>query len=561
MSEPTANAEHESAPKILFLHLPKTAGSALRELFAKQYGGHRVTLPLPTQRLDEALIRYADYDVISGHFHPEHGTHLPADRLALTVLRDPIERFLSYYNFRKYDVSNGLVDPRVRRLPLDAYVESLGDGDIRELNAQTHMLYPLGTDAMHVLPWPERAVAAQRALDALDLVGVHAEIDDFVAMLGARLGWPAGVQLERVNVTQRRDESPLSQASRRRLDEILAPDLAVYEHALKRFRDQRREAIQGAPRRSFAPTAATVPAPVKEPRDIGDRRVEFTSVSASGSASGPGLVMVGEALTLVLEFVAHETISDVATGFLIRDERGLPVFGTNSWSLGRSCTIGPGKYRATFSLLNRMECGAYTIDVSLSRNGSPYLGCHHLKEQACRFDVHDLATPYFHGRVMMDPSVDFASLSPDASIHVADADAAMPRPALSTGRFNPALSDYRARLRPLQTIDRTPIGTELLVELDLGNNGTQSWPCDGKQPVCVSYHWLDDKGEVVEFDGVRSRLPRDIAPGETIRVVAFVRAPQRAGALRLRWTLVQEGVAWFDGIDTASAATMDVLVT
>jgi hypothetical protein len=271
--------------------------------------------------------------------------------------------------------------------------------------------------------------------------------------------------------------------------------------------------------------------------------------------------MVGEALTLDLEFVAHETTADVAAGFLIRDERGLPVFGTNSWALGRSCTIGPGTYRATFSLLNRMECGAYTIDVNLARNGSPYLGCHHLKEQACRFDVHELATPYFHGRVMMDPSVDFAPLSPGASIRVADADIAPPRPALSTGRFNPSLTDYRARLRPLQAIDRTPIGTELLLELDVGNTGTQSWPCDGKQPVCVSYHWLDRSGAMVEFDGVRSRLPRDIAPGETIRVVAFVRAPQRAGAMHLRWTLVQEGVAWFDGIDKSSTATMDVLVT
>jgi len=561
MNEPTSNAEHASASKILFLHLPKTAGTALRELFARQYGEQHVTRPLAAQLLHEALIRYADYEVISGHFKPEHGACLPADRLTLTVLREPIDRFLSYYWFRKHDAANGAVDPRVRELPLDAYIQALCDDDLDELNAQTHMLYPIGADAMDALPWPQQAMAACRALDAFDLVGVQAEIDDFVAMLGARLGWPADMRLERVNVTQRREPHSLSEASRQRLNNILAPDIAVYAHALERFRTLRREAIAGGPRvTTTAPRARPPASTPTAPRDIGDRRVEFSCVRVSGAASGLGTVMVGEQMTIDLEFEAHQTTTQLAIGFVIRDERGLPVFGTNSLLLGRTCTVEPGRYRVSFSLLNRIESGNYTIDASLTRNGSPNLGCHHLKEQAFRFDVHVMATPYFQGRVMMDPSLEFATLSPHGRIDAPPASYVPSRIALSVGRLNPPLKDFRASLRPLQSIGKTSKGTELLVELEITNSGVQAWPGDGKQPVCISYHWLDEGGAMVEFDGVRSRLPRDVAPGETLRAVCFVRVPQCSGALRLCWTLVQEGVGWFDGRCPESAVTVDVEV-
>ena len=265
-------------------------------------------------------------------------------------------------------------------------------------------------------------------------------------------------------------------------------------------------------------------------------------------------------MAINVEFDAHEATTNLAIGFVIRDERGLPVFGTNTQLLGRSCTVAPGRYRATFSLLNRIECGTYTLDVSLTRDGSPNLGCHHFREQVCRFDVHAFATPYFHGRVMMDPYVDFSVLSPDGRIDASPAPVDASRLAPSVGRSNPPLADFRAGLRPLQTIGRISKGTELLVELEVANTGIEAWPADGKQSVCVAYRWLDRDGSVVESDGVRSRLPRDIAPGETIRLIGFVRVPQHTGALRLRWTLVQEGVMWFDDAQPAACATMDVSV-
>lgn len=550
-------------PRILFLHLPKTAGTALRELFAKLYGDAHVTRALGALRMDEALIDYADADIVCGHLMPRPGVRLPADRVTMTILRDPVDRFVSYYNFRKFNVVHGSVDARIHATTIEGYVDLLGDGDLRDLNTQTTILYPLGTVDDRPLPWPERVAAAKRAIDAFDLVGTHDEIEDFVCMLGARFGWPQDDRLDRHNVTDRREGAALSEGARRALERLLKPDIEVFAHARERFRRLRREAIGAGPR---AATPQRVPAPDAAPFahvEFGDRRIEITSVAVVGTLSGPGVAMVGEHMAIEIDFVAHEAMSNVSAGFLIRDERGLPMYGTNTWLLGETCTLTPGRYRATFSLLNRLHAGPYTIDAHLIRNGSHAEGCHHWKERAARFDVSQRGTPHFEGRVLMDPSWTFVPMDPGARCEVSAAMArGGPVAAPTLGRLNAPLQAPCAAITVINTLEKTTTGAESLVELDVRNVGRERWPCDGKQPVCLSYHWTTPDGANVVFDGVRTRLPRDIEPGQSIRVIGFVRAPQDAsGPMKLTWTLVQEGVAWFDGVDPASVATIDVQVT
>jgi len=66
-------------------------------------------------------------------------------------------------------------------------------------------------------------------------------------------------------------------------------------------------------------------------------------------------------------------------------------------------------------------------------------------------------------------------------------------------------------------------------------------------PVNLSYHWVERaSGEVVVFDGLRTRLPRPISPGEAVNVVLEVEAPPASRDLRLVLSAVQEGIAWWD---------------
>jgi SAM-dependent methyltransferase len=92
---------------------------------------------------------------------------------------------------------------------------------------------------------------------------------------------------------------------------------------------------------------------------------------------------------------------------------------------------------------------------------------------------------------------------------------------------------------------RVSAGTELRIEIDVVNAGWDTWRSDGDQPVHVSSHWLTPAGAMVEFDGLRSDLPRALGPGESGRTVVHVRAPAAAGSYLLAIDLVKEGVTWF----------------
>ena len=313
---PTADESENSveSEQILFLHLPKTAGTALRNFFARHLGEERVSRNL-NMRLEEALGRYSDLSAICGHLHAEQGQTLPSERVSITVLRDPVDRFLSYFYFRKFDAQNHAVDRRVLALDIDQYIDELTDADRGDLNLQTQLLYPLGTQSMSLLSWPERVTAAQVALDDIDLGGIQSEVDDFVSMISARMGWAADKALDRVNVTsQRIAPNQLTSASRRKLDEVLQYDRLVYEHAVERFRRLRRASIlaSGARRQVRSATCTPVGATIQKssrrvsaPREFGDRRLEIASVRVRGEMSGASLAMIGERIMIYIEFVAH----------------------------------------------------------------------------------------------------------------------------------------------------------------------------------------------------------------------------------------------------------------
>jgi hypothetical protein len=106
---------------------------------------------------------------------------------------------------------------------------------------------------------------------------------------------------------------------------------------------------------------------------------------------------------------------------------------------------------------------------------------------------------------------------------------------------------YRSVITPAGTIpDAIAPATDTTVDIDVRNTGVRLWPASGPKPVTLSYHWRDDAtGRMAVFDGVRTHLPHDIAPGAAIRLPARIRAPAETGRYRLHLELVHEEITWF----------------
>lgn len=107
----------------------------------------------------------------------------------------------------------------------------------------------------------------------------------------------------------------------------------------------------------------------------------------------------------------------------------------------------------------------------------------------------------------------------------------------------------KAEIEILKAVTVLKEGQETKVLVRVKNIGSQNWPADdAEHPVRLSYHWLSESGETVVFDGLRTLLPRTLAPGDEAVLSAVVRGPAKGpaeGGYLLEFDLVQESVGWF----------------
>jgi hypothetical protein len=86
------------------------------------------------------------------------------------------------------------------------------------------------------------------------------------------------------------------------------------------------------------------------------------------------------------------------------------------------------------------------------------------------------------------------------------------------------------------------------------NIGAATWG----QDIAASYHWLDERGNAIVWDGIRAALPGPVAPGEQVELEIAVRAPMPPGPYGFALDLVAEHRAWFSELNGDESPREDV---
>ncbi|HMN29890.1 MAG TPA: peptidoglycan recognition family protein, partial [Caldilineaceae bacterium] len=99
--------------------------------------------------------------------------------------------------------------------------------------------------------------------------------------------------------------------------------------------------------------------------------------------------------------------------------------------------------------------------------------------------------------------------------------------------------------------DRLPArmlaGEIVIASMTLRNTGAQSWLWGGGNPIRLGYHYYRGRRRLntVPARDLRTDLPADVPPGETVQIDARIALPEEPGNYTLELDLVQEGVGWF----------------
>lgn len=111
----------------------------------------------------------------------------------------------------------------------------------------------------------------------------------------------------------------------------------------------------------------------------------------------------------------------------------------------------------------------------------------------------------------------------------------------------PPLSEEEAQGITLQVMNaprRVRPGEEFFVSTLLAHAGPTLLTSFGDHPIRLSYHWADEAGNIVIFDGLRTELQAPVHPARTTRCEVLVQAPENPGNYLLCVLPVQETIRW-----------------
>jgi hypothetical protein len=227
--------------RLIHLHIPKTAGAALRTALSRAGGGALRVCPQSREK-DLLSVDRARWDIFSGHFGFDTARSLDGD--IITVLRDPVDRFVSVYYFWRQIFNAGASVNRKTGLAhiytLDDFAMLMDEPFLIEefFNRITWQLAygsSLSKRAeMHDRGMTEAALLAQAEENAgrIALIGFQDRLDNFNQKFAAKFGF--GLKVNRKNVTTSRlTLADLPSGTRARIERWLYLDIEFYQRMRK----------------------------------------------------------------------------------------------------------------------------------------------------------------------------------------------------------------------------------------------------------------------------------------------------------------------------------------
>jgi len=136
----------------------------------------------------------------------------------------------------------------------------------------------------------------------------------------------------------------------------------------------------------------------------GTRRAEIAQASIRGAQSGGETLASGEDAEIHVLIRAHESVQNLALGFMIRDRFGQDIHGTNTFLHGTPLDLEAGReYPALWRLPMNIAPGKYTLTLALHLGPDHTQECLHWEDNILRFEVAGIRGAPFAGLCRLEP--------------------------------------------------------------------------------------------------------------------------------------------------------------
>lgn len=525
--------------RVIFDHLPKTAGMAITSWLARELGQGSVTSNLIMEHRD-LIQKYGGlYSVLCAHINFQIGEELDPRYQYITFFRDPVDRVISWLFFAAYTVPDKPKHSRVKKQARE-FLESEGTKVTPELLGDISNVYVRhfwGIGQRSATSDEQKLQSALNAIKKYDVVGLFDQMPQFLADVADLIGLPRPEAIARVNPTNKRPEvDKISEALRSRIIDLNQLDLQLYA-TVKSWKEL---CLRESP-----PNTIGLVTPMWDKYEPKRNRIVVTPdvVIAQATLREGNEIKRGQVMSFDIDFFLPHKVSDLEMGIHILDTENQWAFGINSSLLGQSHkNIRPGSYRVTHHVIAELPAGKYTAGFAFTERAQGNNRELAWYDKLCEFQISLPKTASFAG---------YSHLPADITL-------CPTRLALDQNLIHSPIGEITL----LSTISSMKPGARINVNVKIMNQGEQAWKGDIFRPVKLSYQWLTADTITMVREGERTELPIDgVLPDQPICVEMGIMAPSTPGNYTLLLSLVQEKVAWLHTLGKGfKVATVEVSV-
>lgn len=228
---------------LLFLHIPKAAGTTLHSILEQHYApSTQYSIFDPDQKAKEFMRlpveRREPIRLLKGHV--AFGLHrsLIGETTYITLLRDPVDRIISHYYYVKSEPTHYLYqrvmeqNMSLREYASSKLTDELDNGQMRLIaGVESEQSVPIGACDTNLLN-----VAKHNIERHFSLAGLSERFDESLALMAITLGWDWTPSYKNLNVSMTRPEKGRIDASTRKcIEEANSFDMELYAWAKFRF--------------------------------------------------------------------------------------------------------------------------------------------------------------------------------------------------------------------------------------------------------------------------------------------------------------------------------------
>lgn len=243
MLNSTKGTEHSKT--LIFLHLPKTAGSTLHKIIERQYKSKSI-YSIDNFRTQESAAEFkslpeaqrSEIQVLKGHMRFGLHEYLPQPSSYITILREPVDRVISHYYYVLRKPNHYLYEQVTsKNMTLKDYVSS---GITRELdNSQTRLLSSIAADIPFGKCSPDVLESAKKNLEEhFAVIGLADKFDETLILLKRAFNWKTPFYIK-ANITKNRPlKEDISQETLEVIKKYNELDTELFNYAKQKFEEQ-----------------------------------------------------------------------------------------------------------------------------------------------------------------------------------------------------------------------------------------------------------------------------------------------------------------------------------